>query len=81
MYSITSSGWTIASDLNSTAGAAIRQTALNACSSRCACGSDSHDVPSCFQMNATASIRRMSTPWLARNSISAAIARNTAGLA
>ena len=56
-------------------------TALNARSSRCASGSDSHAVPSRFQMNATASIRSTSTPWFARNSISPAIARNTAGLA
>ena len=34
-----------------------------------------------FQMKATASMRRISTPWFARNSISPAIARNTAGFA
>ena len=81
MYSTTSSGWTIASDLNSTPGAAMRSNALKARSSRCASGSDSHGVPSRFQMNATASIRSTSTPCPARNSISSAIARNTAGFA
>ncbi len=59
----------------------MRSTALNARSSRCASGSDSHAVPRRFQMKATASIRRISTPWFARNSISPAIARNTAGFA
>ena len=81
MYSTTWSGCTIASDLKSSEGAAMRSTALNACSSRCASGNDSEAVPSCFQMKATASMRSTSTPRLARNSISPAIARNTAGFA
>ena len=81
MYAATSSGCTIASDLNSRPGAAIRQSALNARISVCASGSDSHEVPSRFQMNATASIRSTSTPRVARNSSSPAIARKTAGFA
>ena len=77
---MTSSGWTIASDLNSTAGAARAVTALNARSRSWTCGWDSHEVPSCFQMNATASRRSTWAPWLARNSISAAMAWKTCGL-
>ena len=71
----------MASDLNTSPGAAIRHRALNAWISRCASGRFSQVVPSRFQVNATASSRSTSTPVLARNSISAAIARNTSGLA
>jgi hypothetical protein len=70
----------MASDLNSRDGAASRQTALKACRRVCASGRFSHGVPSCFQMKATASIRKISTPWLARKSISPAMARKTSGL-
>ena len=81
MYWITSSGCTMASDLKISAGAASRSTRLKAWSSRWASGSDSHGVPRRFQMNATASIRSTSMPWLARKSISPAMARKTAGFA
>ena len=70
----------MASDLKSSAGAAIRASALKAWMSRCASGRFSQLVPICFQMKATASSRSTSTPWFARKSISSTIARNTAGL-
>jgi len=55
MYCATSSGWTMASDLNSSAGAAMRVSALNACTSMCASGRLSQGVPNSFQMKASAS--------------------------
>jgi hypothetical protein len=70
----------MASDLNSSDGAASRHTALKAWSNVWASGRFSQGVPSCFQIKATASMRRISTPWFARNSISPAIARKTSGL-
>lgn len=78
---MTSSGWTIASDLNSTAGAARAATARNARNRSWTCGWDSHVLPSCFQMKATASRRSTCAPWFARNSISPAMAWKTSGLA
>ena len=64
-----------------TAGAAIRVTARSACNSMCTSGSDWQRVPIRFHMKATASNRSTSTPRLARFSITAAMSRNTAGLA
>ena len=80
MYSMTSSGWTMASDLKSRLGAAMRTTALKARTRVCALGRLSHEVPSSFQVNASASRRSTSAPTLARNSISAAMSRKAAGL-
>ena len=80
MYSFTSSGWTMASDLKSSAGAAMRNTALKACTSVCAWGRLSQSVPSSFQVKASASSRSTSVPMLARKSISAAMSWKTAGL-
>lgn len=70
----------MASDLKSTEGAAILQIELKARSSLWASGRLSQVVPICFQIKATASMRKKSTPMLARKSISAAMAQKTAGL-
>ena len=57
----------------------MRQTALKAWMMRWASGRFSQLVPISFQMKATASRRRISTPVLARKSISEAMARKTSG--
>ena len=61
--------------------AARAATARNARNRSWTCGWDSHVLPSCFQMKATASRRSTCAPWFARNSISPAMAWKTSGLA
>ena len=54
MYWTIKSGWTIASDLKISEGAAILHTALKQRRILCASGRDSQVVPICFQIKATA---------------------------
>jgi hypothetical protein len=69
----------MASALNATAGAAIRTSARNACSSSWTSGWFWQSVPTRFHRNGTASRRSTSTPALARSSMTRAIATNTSG--
>ena len=69
----------MASDLNRSDGAEIRAVRLNASISFIAVGRVSQVVPISFQINATASSRKTSTPRFAIDSISSIIRTKTSG--
>jgi hypothetical protein len=71
----------MASDLKTMEGAAILAMLLKALIIVWASGRFSQSVPMRFQINATASRRNTSTPWLARKSISPAMDLNTSEFA